>query len=325
MDGYEWRPGVGADAQALQRLGRAFPRPPEPMGEAWFMGDDRRLYHELKGDLAALSTDHLQHVLEEVTSGTRCFGHLREWDDWFHYLLAPLIPRGHENDGSSLLESLISAFMTLYPNGVYREPYPGFLADVMCTLGRCMMAPECWNGPHALIGRFMHRSNDNARQVWRWWDASGDLSASLYFCLKYLPQACVSGWFESVLAIESPYWRAQLIVWLVGSNDMLRGRVRWPSEFDQFAYPSVAWADAHGLGPELAKTDESGALAARALLPESARDAVLAVVHNHFTDSVFLEWLESIGDVPELQSELAEIPSAFEALYVNRGIVTAGG
>lgn len=293
------------------------------MGEAWFMGDDRRMYHELRGDLSALSTRQLQGVLHEIASGTSCFGPLREWTDWFHYLLAPLIPRGHDYRGSSLLESLISAFVALYPNGVYREPYSGFLADVMCTLGRCMMGPECWSGQHALIGRFLHRSNNNPRQVWCWWDASGDFSASLYFCLKYLPSDSIAGWFRSVLAIESPHWRAQLIVWLVGSNDMLQGRMLWPSELDGCAYPSVTWEYSHGLRPELAKTDESGAPAMTAFLPEAARDAVLTVVRSHFTDTVFLEWLESIGKVPELQSELAEIPSAFEALYVNRGIVIA--
>jgi hypothetical protein len=323
LNGFEWRPGVGAAADALQRLSRAFKRPREAMGEAWFMGDDRRMYHELRGDLAALSTDLFQHVLEEIASGIRCFGHHREWDEWFHYLLARLIPRGHEHDGSPLLESLVSTFMVLYPNGVYREPYAGFLADLLCTLGRCMMAPECWNGQQALLGRFLHRSNHNAREVWGWCNASGDLSASLYFCLKYLPPDCVARWFMSVLAIESPYWRAQLIVWLVGSNDMLQGRMLWPCELDGCAYPSVTWAYSHGLRPDLAKTDESGAPAVQAFLPEAARDAVLTVVRSHFTETVFLEWLESIGEVPELQAELAEIPSAFEALYVNRGIVTA--
>ena len=285
------------------------------------MGDDRRIYHELRGDLATLSTGQLQDVLHEIASGTSCFGPLREWNEWFHHLLAPLIPRAHEHHVSSLVESLISAFVALHPNGVYREPYSGFLADVMCSLGRCMMAPECWSGQHALTGRFLHRSNNNPRQVWRWWDASGDFSASLYFCLKYLPADCVAGWFKSVLAIESPHWRSQLIVWLVGSNDMLRGRMLWPSELDSGAYPSVAWEFSHGLRPDLAKSDESGAPAMPAFLPDAARDAVLTVVHGHFTDTVFLEWLDSIGTVAELQAELADIPSMFEALYVNRGIV----
>ena len=188
-----------------------------------------------------------------------------------------------------------------------------------------MMAPECWSGRHALVGRFLHRSNNNPRRIWRWWDASGDFSASLYFCLKYLPPTCIAQWLRSVLAIDSPHWRAQLIVWLVGSNDMLQGRMLWPSELDACAYPSVTWEYSHGLRPDLAKMDESGVPAMPAFLSDAARDAVLSVVRSHFTDTVFLEWLESIGEVPELQAELAESPSAFEALYVNRGIVIDGG
>ena len=77
LGGFEWQPGVGADAHALLRLRRTFKRPSETMGEAWFMGDDRRMYDELRGELAALSTDQLQGVLRESASGTSCFCPLR--------------------------------------------------------------------------------------------------------------------------------------------------------------------------------------------------------------------------------------------------------
>ena len=106
---------------------------------------------------------------------------------------------------------------------------------------------------------------------------------------------------------------------------MLKGRTLWPSELDGCARPAVTWEYSHGLRSGLAEFDESGAPAMAAFLPEAARDAVLTAVRAQFTDNVFLDWLESIGEVPELQRELGEIPSAFEALYVNRGIVIAAG
>lgn len=52
MDKYFWRPGVGIDSAALDRLRIHFTRPKEPMGEAWFMSSERHLFRELQGDLS---------------------------------------------------------------------------------------------------------------------------------------------------------------------------------------------------------------------------------------------------------------------------------
>ena len=129
----------------------------------------------------------------------------------------------------------------------------------------------------------------------------------------------MGAWFASILDIDSPHWRAQVIVWLVGANDLLRGHVHWPSEFQIGARPSVSWDWSHCLRSELAVSDNSGAPAVSSLLPEASRAKVLEVVHSYFTDEAFLEWLQSIDRVPYLKQELAEIPSTFEGLYVRRG------
>ena len=39
-----WVPGVAPDEDARQRLTENFPKPNEPMGEAWFMSNERRIY-----------------------------------------------------------------------------------------------------------------------------------------------------------------------------------------------------------------------------------------------------------------------------------------
>lgn len=140
----------------------------------------------------------------------------------------------------------------------------------------------------------------------------------MFFCLKYLPGSLVGRWFQSVLDIPSPHWRAQVLVWLVGSHDMLAGRVRWPSEFVIESRPSVGWEYSHCLRPELATSDESGVPPVNSLLSESARLQVLNTVSAYFTAEMFLEWLTSITRVPYLETELAEIPSTFEHMYVCR-------
>jgi hypothetical protein len=316
---FTWQPGIGIDAVALARLRSHFARPEKPMGEAWFMGEKRRMFDELLGDIDGLSAWDLKQVLTEIASGTSSFGPLKEWHDWYHYLLGRLLPRAHESFVSSLLESLITGFMAIYPNGIHAPPYPQFHDDVLLTLGRCMMEPSCWDGDDIEIGAFLHRSDRNPNRIWGWSWASGDFSASMFFCLKYLPPARIGEWFASVLAIPSPHWRAQVIVWLVGAHPFLSGKLAWMSQLDSGVDPWIHWEWSHCLRPELATADDSGAAPVDSLLPKTTCDAVLAVARMQFSEDVYLDWLESIGNVPYLVAELAAIPTAFEALYVGRG------
>jgi hypothetical protein len=208
--------------------------------------------------------------------------------------------------------------MALYPNGVYREPYKGFRDDALLTLGRCMMDGECWDGSNIALGRILRRSDNNPNRVWVWWDASGDFTASMFFCLKYLPESLVAPWLRSMLEITSPHWRAQVIVWMVGAHDILNGAVKWPSEFREDARPSVAWEWSHCLRPELAAADDSGSAPTVAFIPEGSRSQALQTFQSYFVEEVYLDWLTSISTVPYLEAELVEIPAAFEKLYVRR-------
>ena len=281
------------------------------------MSEERKMYPELSADLTQLSAEEIQRPMTEIPAGYSSFGPMKEWEDWYHYLLPHVLPRAHKGSIlASLVETLITGYIALYPNGVHVAPYKTFREDTLRTLGLCMMEPKCWNGRQIVVGEILHRSNANPRGVWRWWDASGDFSASMFFCLKYLPLDLLGGWMRSVLAIPSPHWRAQLIVWAVGAHGMLEGRVGWPSQWNQNASPAVSWDWSHCLRPELASGDASGISPMTALLPEASRGDALHLLRSYFTEDVFLEWLESIGTVEYLRVELGEIPSAFERLFV---------
>jgi len=313
---FVWKPGAGIDPEALTRLRLYFKKPREPMGEAWFMSEERRMFPELQGDLAELSAWDLQIPLEEIASGTSSFGPSEEWREWYHYLLGQLIPRSHDALLNPLIELLVTGFVAQYPNGIHSPPYPGFQQDVLSTLGRCMMEPKCWDESQIAIGSFLRRSNHNPNQTWLWFDVSGDLSASLFLCLKYLPASEVRMWFRSVLEIESPHWRAQIIGWLVGAHDLLLGLKTWPSELETEAYPSVSWDWSHCLTPQLAIDDKSGSSPVVCWLPDESRRQLVQEVRSYFTEDMFLVWLESISTVEYLQRELADIPASFERLYV---------
>lgn len=290
--------------------------PREPMGEGWFLSEERRMYPQLAGDLGELSALDLRQPLSEIASGTAAFGPREEWTRWYHYLLPRLLPRAHEAFVYPLIELLVSGFIALYPNGIRTAPYKRFSDDVLLTLGRVMMEPHCWNGQEIVVGTCLHRSNSNPNRIWEWWRASGDLSSSLFLCMKYLPEESVETWFRSVLAIQSSHWRAQLIVWLAGANETLAGRVSWPSEWKSRVPMEVDWDWSHCLRKELAMVEAQRAQAMQHFLPRANREKVLAVAREYFDQNRFLAWLESISGVSYLNDELGDIPSAFEKLYV---------
>ena len=74
----------------------------------------------------------------------------------------------------------------------------------------------------------------------------------------------------------------------------------------------------HCLRPELSAADSSGAALTVAFIPEASRSQALQTFQSYFVEEVYLDWLTSISTVPYLEAELAEIPAAFEKLYVCR-------
>ncbi len=280
------------------------------MGEAWFMSESRHMFTNLMDGLDALPVDELYKPLEELASGTSSFGPHDEWRDWFHYLLPRLVPRANESYVRPLIEVLVTAFMTQYPRGVVEAPYRLFREDALSTLGRAMMDPACWHNDRIAIGMLLHRHKWPSG-LWGWHDVSGDLSASMFFHLKYLSREEIPIWIASVLAIACPYWRAQLLAWFVGAHDVLTGRIRDPSDFPTDGGPDIAWDWSHCLaGERLAVGDPAP------FFPQANCEAVLDVLTETINEELLLQWLLTITENPELEAEVLDLPDRFRALYL---------
>jgi|GEM_PF-6490144 len=203
------------------------------------------------GDLSQVPLDKIQKVLDEAVSGPQCFGYRQEWDDWFHYLLVHGIPRSHEQYVHYLLENQISGVMANYPDLDDGEPYPGFIIDLLDTLGQVLMSPQLWQEGRIIHGKTLHDYCSYRRPDLYWLHSSGDFSASMFFCLKYLHPTQIRPWLESVFAIDCPHWQAQLFIWLTGAYEVIfSDRLRQaPSTLDfchpQVPYPSVSWHSDH--------------------------------------------------------------------------------
>ena len=161
-----WMPGQGADAKALHRMSEAFRRPRRPMGEAWFMGEEREMYPELLGDLDQLSDEQLTVPLVEIASGTSSFGPMDEWTEWYHYLLPRLLERQWPRHIYHPAELLVTGFIAQHPDSKGGSPYASFRSDALATLGQYIMSqhfwqvaatdvPKCfnkWKGPSGICG-----------------------------------------------------------------------------------------------------------------------------------------------------------------------------
>ena len=311
-----WRPGQGCDLAALARLREAFPVPREPMGEAWFMGESRKMFDWLYGDIATLPLSRADTALEAIASGTSSFGSYAEWDEWFHYLLPRLLPRCHEPwllGGSTLLDALLTAFITQYPAGIRAERCPGFRDLALATLGQAMMDEVCWPDGELDVGIGLSRGWFAGIASWQWWMVSGKLSASLFFCLKYLDATEVGPWLGSVLAIRSPYFVGQMIAWLVGAHPLLTGAQSQPADLPAH-YPDIGWFCSYALTGNYTG-DHSGNARLDTFIPDANRAIAVATITAHMSGPDAPDWLTEISADPVLEAELGDLPFDLSRLY----------
>jgi hypothetical protein len=307
-----WIPGQGPDRAALDRMAQAFPRPATPMGEAWFMGDVRKMYPQLLGDLDALPDDEIEHAIKEIATGSTSFGPFEEWIAWYHYLLPRLVVREWHPTYYQPAELLITAFMTLHPESNGSLAYPGFRHDALATLGRYIMSPRFWPDGELDV------ANCLSKVVWPsgivgWFKAGNLLSASLFFCIKYLARSDVEAWFRSVIAIPNRYWQVQIMTWLVGAHPILTGEIEQPSDFPKDATFDVQWdwshiLDGHDSG------DYEPPLQLIPFLPAENREVIVRIARGMEVEE-FLEDVWTDPEMHEVASEAAGMPEYFLRLY----------
>ena len=219
------------------------------MGEAWFMSAERTMYPEaLSIPVETLDLEIVGRMFDQIVCGPPCFGQLEEWQNWFHYLLPRLLPRAFRRPTLTYVaEWLAGGMFSQYPGEIGDEPYRGFQADVFATLGQALMSTAVWEGPKLKWQDGLFRQRKRHGKDWWYLDeTSPPISALLFFCLKYLRPSQIDAWFHSVVAIECPLWRSQLIVWFTGAQRMLRGEITQPKQFGDLEW-RVKWEWDHVL------------------------------------------------------------------------------
>jgi hypothetical protein len=311
-----WIPGRGPDAAALTRLRAAFPRPRAPMGEAWFLGQQRRMYPELMGDLTALSAEDLEDPLVEIATGTSNFGGEADcWGAWFHYLIAPLLPRALEGGFDSVAELLVTGLVAHYPQGIDDPPYRDFRQDMLLTLGRCVTGAQPWlEGRGARFRSWYDRGrSDNPG----WLEARGEFAASAFLHAKYLAPDAIPAWTTSMLDFDAPAWRAQVLIWLVAMKPMFEGAVAQLSEMARVDGASASWAWSHVLKGTNDGDYSPDRPTPPPALPEANRAALVATVRRRMNHERLCAWLDSFKAIPALDQGLYDVPERFTRYYLD--------
>lgn len=317
---FQWIPGHGPDPQAISRLTEHFPRPEKAMGEAWFMGETRTIYGSLLDtDIADWPVEELETILVEIAMGLPVFGHADNWADWYGYLLPRCIPRAFEYHIDYLVEHLVTACMAVMPSSSTAWGYPSFRNDALATLGKAIMAPALWpNGPEASVG-CLHSCKTVPTGYPIWGRASGDFSASMFFCLKYVSPEDMPAWTKSVFAIPCPRWRAQVLVWLVGAKAIVDGTISQPSKLDKQHTPDVGWHWSHCIDGQNAAYQECVAAQVGRIefLPMANRMLFSETVANLLDENLLSEWLESMMEFEYLFDQITAVavPEQLRQLY----------
>jgi hypothetical protein len=293
-------------------MARAFPRPKAPMGEAWFMGDERKMYPELSGNLDALSDDDIEHPLQEIACGSNSFGPFEEWILWYHYLLPSLVVREWEPTFYQPIELVITAFMAQHSASDGGLPYRDFKQDALVTLGRCIMSPRFWPDGELDVVNCLSKDTWPSGIV-GWFKAGNQLSASLFFCVKYLARSDVEPWFRSVIAIPNRYWQVQIMTWLVGAHPILTGEIGQPSDLPKDAPFGVEWGWSHILDGHYSGNYDPP-LELIPFLPDENREIILQIARGMEVEA-FVEDVWTDPGMDAVALEAAGMPERFLELY----------
>ncbi len=280
-----WTPGDGPSSDALKRLARICPKPSKIIGEAWFLGDKRRIFTELERlDVENIPHDIMAKIFWEMTGGVSSFGREDIWNEWFYYLLGYLLEKENCACGANV-EYLVSAALVM--NTVFPDvPYPQYKNDLRDTLGRAIMSKLYWSETGDLT--------DDVNGVSSWSNGPsccGPVSASLFLCLEFLEENQIDDWIYSILRINGIYWRTNLLCWMLSAHNLLF----IPDSFcnvDSRLFPSIQWEHDYLV------------TSAHVRFNRQKFELFFEKLREQLDLARFMLWMEPLFDEPSLAGEL---------------------
>jgi hypothetical protein len=244
------------------------------MGEAWFMGEKRKMYPSmLDGPGIELRNRDLSDALWEIATGQSSFGPLPEWTEWLHCLLGRLPELAEDSLIFADYSTCITAFMTRYPMGVSGELDRDFADDVLATLGRVK-----------LIGKYWQSDFDPEAPVFYEDDPS---SGALLLTIKYLADEDLPAWWRSVITTDNPVWRINLLIWLAGVSSIFLDPTAQPAQLDD--YSGASWHTSDVLNGKYAINGYEPI----PFLPAERQQAMCALFRETLAMETLLTWVSA--------------------------------
>jgi hypothetical protein len=185
-------------------------------------------------------------------------------------------------------QTVITAFIRIYGEHV-EEEYAGFRLDSLETFGRAIMKREFWTSD---LGERASACSKKSIAPGR-----NSFTASLFFCLLYLPTSCVQAWTQSLLAIDSPFFRTDFIIWLAGTYESMKSE-----QFSLGSLPAnrfcIRWT-----GDFLLRNTT-------AIIPRMSRTEFLKVIRSQLSMEILMRWLDEIAQFDDLDTEVRALSVA---------------
>ena len=274
------------------------------------MGEQRRMFDGLMQlDAAAWRTSELQSALTELSAGPVCFGHMREWREWFPFLLHKALVHVSDWSPGSVYAGMITAMMVHCPSRAESRFGAQFVDDVLATWGRLPMDPRFWREERILAGTVFS-------PVDRWpvglrIAQDGDLHAACWLMAKYLDTDRLFDWMASAMAIDDPIWGCGFLSWIAKTEPVFEDPQMWPAAWKGF---EGGWLGTEVLKGEIPEGEDGPALHCGPFLDPPRVQAVSSALTNAIDVRRIDAWRGGLfGLFPDPQDQ-HEVAAQFDVL-----------
>jgi hypothetical protein len=206
-----------------------------------------------------------------------------------HYLLGRLPALIDEWRTADLFETSVTAVMARYPAGRTERPYTSFFDDVLATLGRSLLGDRMWSDGRLVGGKVLSGVDEVRDEPEVWASAGGAFSASLFLTAKYVTDESLRSWWQSVIAIDDPVWRADLLLWLAAASPMLLDPEAQPASLELPLDYGAGWEWCHCLKGAYPTADEQST-ERHPFLPAARQQGIVSCFRDTLSADRLLEW-----------------------------------
>jgi len=275
------------------------------------MSETRTFYSSLLDPKCIVASNpELQIALEEIASGQTSFGPFEEWTAWLHAVLARLPGLVGTGRVDLIYENCVTAIVGRYPSGRVDAPYAEFFDDVLTTLGVDFVREALWPAGSSAARAFDVSAEWESRV-----EPGGEFSAAMYLTAKYSTDDGLPIWWQSVIAVDTPSWRAHVLLWMAAASELVTRPGAQPA---QLSHTRTLFRDSLWQGSMWLKgtyPDVNGTPRSHPFLSEMRQKTFVEVFRASLDTETLLHWLTEI--------EAAATPGSDEALILQSELYDA--